>query len=100
MLAAAGARIVGSVGAKTALLVVAGGRPFADGMERSSAYRRAEALIGMGQPLRIISASDACNLIAEAAELVTAWDQPGVASSSRSSRLNRTCSLGTCGTAR
>jgi DNA polymerase-3 subunit epsilon len=67
-LAAAGARIVGSMGAKTELLVVPGVRPFAEGIERSSAYRRAEALIAMGQPLRIISAAEARDLIAEAAE--------------------------------
>jgi hypothetical protein len=59
---------VGNAGAKTALLVVAGVRPFVDGIERSAAYRRAEALISMGQALRIISAGEVCDLIAEAAE--------------------------------
>lgn len=65
-LAAAGARVVGRVGATTALLVVAGSRPFAEEIERSSAYRRAEDLVARGLPLRIISASEAGDVIAEA----------------------------------
>lgn len=65
-IATAGGRVVSSVGAKTNLLVVAEVRPFSWGIERSATYRRAESLISMGQPLRIISGADAQAMIAEA----------------------------------
>lgn len=65
-IAAAGGRVVSSVGAKTNLLVVAEARPFSWGIERSATYRRAESLISMGQPLRIISGADTQAMIAQA----------------------------------
>ena len=64
-IAAAGGRVVSSVGVKTSLLVVAENRPFSDGIERSRAYRRAESLIYMGQALRIIGEGDLAAMIAE-----------------------------------
>jgi DNA polymerase-3 subunit epsilon len=64
-IAAAGGRVAASVGLKTNLLVVADARPFSSGIERSATYRRAESLISMGQPLRIISADEARAMIAE-----------------------------------
>lgn len=63
--AAAGGRVVSSVGAKTSLLVVAEARPFSSGIERSAQYRRAESLIGLGQALRIVSADQVRDMIAE-----------------------------------
>ncbi len=67
IIARAGGRVSGSVGAKTSLLVVAGARPFGWELERSRTYRRAESAIAMGQALRIVSADDVMTMIAEGA---------------------------------
>jgi DNA polymerase-3 subunit epsilon len=64
-IAAAGGRVVSSAGPKTNLLVVAEARPFTWGIERSATYRRAESLISMGQPIRIVSEGEALAMIAD-----------------------------------
>jgi hypothetical protein len=53
------------VGPRTNLLVVAGPRPFSFGIERSAAYRRAESLISMGRPLRIVCRDGLRDMLAE-----------------------------------
>jgi len=62
-LAAAGARFMAGVGKSTTMLVVADERPFSPGIGSSATYRKAEAMIGEGRDLRILSRSEARALI-------------------------------------
>lgn len=65
MIAAAGGRVTTAVNARTSLLAVAGDRPFAEGLERSGAYRRAEALVTLGSAIRIVGERELSALIAD-----------------------------------
>jgi DNA polymerase-3 subunit epsilon len=65
MIAAAGGRVVTSVGARTDLLAVGGNRPFDQGLERSAIYRRAETMIALGQAIRIVGERELSALIVD-----------------------------------
>lgn len=63
-LAGKGAHIMAGVGKSTSLLVVAEERPFSSGLVSSTQYRRAEQRISEGSSLRIVSLSEARQLMA------------------------------------
>lgn len=67
MIAAAGGRVVTSVGARTNLLAVAGNRPFDEGLERSAIYRRAETMVALGQAIRIVGERELSAMISDGA---------------------------------
>jgi DNA polymerase-3 subunit epsilon len=57
-LAAAGGRIVASVGSTTNMLVVATKQPYGRWAETSEPYRKANALRAAGKPIVIVSEAD------------------------------------------
>jgi DNA polymerase-3 subunit epsilon len=57
-LAAAGARVMASVGTTTTMLVVGNDQPFGHFFSASPAHRRAEELRGQGHAIEIIAEED------------------------------------------
>lgn len=66
-IAAAGGRIMASVGQTTTLLVVAGARPFSSGVRTTASFLKAEAIAAEGGPIRILTADELQDRIATAA---------------------------------
>lgn len=66
-IAAAGGRVMASVGRTTTLLVVAGARPFSAGVRTSADFLKAEALAADGGTISILTADELRDRIAAAA---------------------------------
>ncbi|MDP3747168.1 MAG: exonuclease domain-containing protein [Phenylobacterium sp.] len=66
-IAAAGARIMASVGQTTTMLVVAGTRPFSSGVRATASFLKAEAIAAEGGPISILTADELRDRIATAA---------------------------------
>jgi DNA polymerase-3 subunit epsilon len=69
-LAAAGARMVASVGTRTTILVLSKDQPFGRFVHASPAYRRAEELRRAGSPLEIVDEEELCARVDAAADPV------------------------------
>lgn len=65
--AAAGGRLVASVGRTTTLLVVAGARPFSSGVRTTACFLKAEAIAADGGAISILTADELRDRIASAA---------------------------------
>jgi len=66
-IAAAGGRIMASVGQTTTMLVVAGTRPFSSGVRTTASFLKAEAIAAEGGPISILTADELRDRIATAA---------------------------------
>jgi DNA polymerase-3 subunit epsilon len=65
-IAAAGGKVMAGVGRTTTMLVIAGGRPFSDGVRRMALYEKAQALIADGAAICVLSAEELRDRIAAA----------------------------------
>lgn len=63
-IAAAGGRIMASVGQTTTMLVVAGTRPFSSGVRTTASFLKAEAIAAEGGPISILTADELRDRIA------------------------------------